>query len=57
MHHRDDKHVANICAKANRNDRIIKHTFLRINIDMFQNFVKIISQTHFEVLFKRMEPS
>ena len=40
MHHRDDMDVANICAKANRNHRIIKHTFSRINIDMFQIFSK-----------------
>ena len=31
-----DKHVTNICAKANRTVGIIKHTFSRINIDMFQ---------------------
>ena len=31
-----DKHVANICAKANRIDEIIKHTFSCINIDMFR---------------------
>ena len=29
------KHVANICAKANRIVGIMKHTFSRINIDMF----------------------
>ena len=31
-----DKHVANICAKANRIVGIIKHAFSCINIDMFQ---------------------
>ena len=35
-----DKHVANICAKANRTDRIIKHTFSCINIDMLQTLFK-----------------
>ena len=31
-----DKHVANICVKANRTVGITKHTFFRINIDMFR---------------------
>ena len=31
-----DKHVANICAKANGIVGIIKHTFSHINIDMFR---------------------
>ena len=35
-----DKHVANICAKANRTVGIIEHTFSRINIDMFQILLK-----------------
>ena len=30
-----DKHVTNICAKANRIVGNIKHTFSRININMF----------------------
>ena len=32
---RFDRHVANICAKANRTVGIIKHSFSHINIDMF----------------------
>ena len=32
--------VANICAMANRTVGIIKHTFSRINIDMFRVLVK-----------------
>ena len=35
-----DKHVANICAKANIIVGIIKHTFSRINIDMFRILFK-----------------
>ena len=31
-----DKHITNIRAKANRTVGIIKHTFSRINIDMFR---------------------
>ena len=31
-----DKHVANICAKANRTVGITKHTLSRIDIDMFR---------------------
>ena len=31
-----DEHVTNICAKANRTVGIIKHTFSRININMFR---------------------
>ena len=34
-----DKHVTNICAKANSTVGIIKHTFSRMNIDMFRIFV------------------
>ena len=35
-----DKHVANICAKANRTVGITKHTLYRINIDMFRLLFK-----------------
>ena len=35
-----DKHVTNICAKAKRIVRIIKHTSSRININMFLIFFK-----------------
>ena len=35
-----DKHVTNICAKANRISGITKHTFSRININMFQILLK-----------------
>ena len=35
-----DKHVTNICAKANITVGINKHAFPRINIDMFQKNLK-----------------
>ena len=39
-----DKHVTNICAKANRTAIIIRHKFSCINIDMFQKKLRSLVQ-------------
>ena len=43
-----DKHITNICAKANRIVGITKHIFYRINIDMLQILSKPLVRPIFE---------
>ena len=51
-----DKHVANICAKANRTVGINKHTFYCINVDMFQIFLKSLLRPILKYLSSAWRP-